>query len=49
MNIMKRHYIPCGCIGLIIFIISITLIASNSHRIFSQANTDPLTFLTTHY
>ena len=33
-----------GVSGLIIFIISITLIASNSNKIFSQANTDPLTF-----
>ena len=44
MNIMKHHYIPCGCICLIIFIISITSIASNSNTIFSQSNTDLLTF-----
>ena len=41
---MKRKYIPCECIFLITFIISITLIASNSNTIFSQGNTEPLTF-----
>jgi hypothetical protein len=41
---MKRNYNPCECLCLIIFIISITLIAFNSNTIFSQGNTEPLTF-----